>query len=300
MTSSASCAGYAAALRHLAEDIGLATGRPENWTNPDSAYHADTAATVTDLCDWGDEAVPILRRAVWDCGKYVSAANRHAHGVAALVEQQEVFLSVWPLLRAQLETGGRLTWLLEPHTRSGTALGPKRRCARWFLEQFASVCYQHEALKGLNSPHKAEVKRIRAKTVTEIERLFRAKLEWTGVGSELKWVIGEDRYLSLASGCELFATHLHQSMSGMYPAMSGYSHPSLRFINEVLQEHVTADGFRMTNWRVEPEMLRKFVGWSGGLAYRTATGMLSYLGGRQDLLEAAMDRFEQRLADLES
>ena len=297
--TSANFTDHATALRQLAEDIGAATGRPENWTNPNSVYHADIAALATEVPEWGAEAEPIFRRAVWDCGKYVSGATRHAHGVAALVEQQEIFLSAWPLLRAQLEAGGRLTWLLEPHTKDGSGVGPKRRCARWFLEQLASVCYQHEALKALRSKRKPEAKRLRAKTVTEIERLFGTTLEWTGVTSELNWAIGDDRYLSLASGCKLFATHLHKSMDGMYPVLSGYSHPSLRFIDEVLLEQVADDGFRRTSWVVEPEMLPRFVGWSGGLAYRTATGMLSYLDGRQDLLETAMDRFEQALADLE-
>jgi hypothetical protein len=290
---------YATALRQLADEIGAATGRPDNWTSHDGAYHSDTSALAFEVPEWGAEAKTILHRAVWDCTKYVSAANRHAYGIAALVDQQEVFLSPWPLLRAQLEAGGRVTWLLEPHTKDGTGVGPKRRCARWFLEQFASVCYQHEALKALKSKHKPAAKRRRSKTADEIERLFGTRLEWTGLSSELEWVIGPDRYLSLASGCRLFATHLNDSMTGMYPVLSGYSHPSLQFIDEVLVENVTNDGFRRTNWLVEPEMLHRFVAWSGGLTYRTATGMLSYLDGRQDLLEVAMDRFEHQLREVQ-
>ncbi len=82
----------------------------------------------------------------------MSTSIRHAHAIADLVAAGEVYVSIWPLLRAQLELGGRLAGITDIGNDTENT-GPSRRCAQWFLEQLASASYRTTALKALRSEH---------------------------------------------------------------------------------------------------------------------------------------------------
>jgi hypothetical protein len=173
-----------------------------------------------------------------------------------------------------------------------------RDAARYFLDLLASVCYQYEAVVGLRSKNRTKVKQLRVRAFGEVERLFGTSLVWEGAGSENGWQIGADKYVGLAAGAERFAKHLHSSLRGIYPSLSGYSHPSIRFIDEILSESQTSDGYRVANWHFDISAVDKQTRISAGILYRAATGLFSYVGGRQDLLESAMDRFEASVQTL--
>lgn len=284
--------GWADAVEDLATDLLGECATPELWRPPAGGYALDRLALDVEAPGWAREG--IFDRVVFDSAKFVSLTVRHGHAIAALVRCGEVFVSPWPILRAELESCGRLGWILEPHD-AGVGLGPRRRAARYFMEVLSSVCYQRDALKALGSPHAAAAKRLRVYTIREIERLFGTTLVWEGAGSELKWQIGSDRYMSLAASTKRFATHMVPDLSAIYSTLSGYSHPSLRFLSELLVEEADPDGLRTITWRTDPALVHWQCRVSSILMYRSTTLLFSYLGGPQDRLEAAMDKCEEAI-----
>ena len=275
------------ALHALADCVQGALANAALWENAKSAYAADRQSIVLEAPNW---PVGVIERMTFDSSRFVSLICRHVHSVAALVHQREMYVSAWPILRAQLEAAGRLTWILEPHD-SGVGLTAKRRAARFFMEQLASACYHREALKGLKSKYASEAKAVRVHRANEIEWLFDTSLTWSGVGSESSWKIGDDSYKSIAAGAQLFATHLLPDLGGVYGSLSGYSHPSLRFLEDLLVESADGD-MRRLNWVSSDELTSKQCLYSATIAYRAATMFCSYVGGPQDQLETAFDAWE--------
>ena len=107
-----------------------------------------------------------------------------------------------------------------------------------------------------------------------------------GPGSELEWQIGTDRYVSLAVSAKQFATHMVPDLSAIYSALSGYSHPSLRFLSELLVEEATPDGMRTVRPGAPiPRTVRRQC-WMRPPDVSLMTLLFSYLGGPQDRLEA--------------
>lgn len=86
-------------------------------------------------------------------------------------------------------------------------------------------------------------------------------------------------------------------LGGVYSTLSGYAHPSLQFLDELLIDSIHSDGFRRATWRVDRSLAHWQCKAAGVLLYRSATLMVSYLDGPQDELEAAMDDFEAGLGD---
>ena len=280
---------WANAVDELAADLLAACAEPDLWLCASETYASDRRALEIEAPGWANEG--IFERLVFDSTKFVSLTLRHGCALAALVRCGEVFVSPFTILRAQLEACGRLGWILEPHD-GGVGIGPRRRAARYFMEMLSSVCYQRDALKALGSPHAAAAKELRAHTICEIERLFGVTLSWSGTGSELEWQIGGDRFVSLAGSTKRFATHMVPDLAAIYATLSGYSHPSLRFVAELLVEEALSDGQRTVTWRTDPEMVHWQCRVSSVLMYRATTLVFSYLGGPQHRLEAAMDKCE--------
>jgi hypothetical protein len=283
---------WADAIERLSMDLGEATATPELWQPPAGTYALDLLALGAEAPEWVDKG--IIERVAFDSAKFVSLILRHGRAVGSLVRSGEIFVSMWPIIRAQLEACGRLGWILEPHDDQ-IGLGPRRRAARYFMEMLGSVCYQREALKALKSPHAAKAKTLRKHTVSEIERLFGTTLKWEGPGSEDRWTIANDRYESLAAGAKRFANHMIPDLPAIYPTMSGYAHPSLRFLTELLHEEAGPEGLRTMTWRSDRRLLHFQCRVSTVLMYRSTTLMFSYLGGPQERLERAMDRCEEAI-----
>lgn len=68
-------------------------------------------------------------------GLYVDAISQQLLALKALLDAKALTVGPWPLVRAELELAGRVSWLLEPN------LGPKsgeRRVARFYLESSRS------------------------------------------------------------------------------------------------------------------------------------------------------------------
>lgn len=290
----------AVALRDLLDELDQTTVDPDLWKQPGSGYASSLASIEKEAPHWGDEGVAIVRRVYWDTAKYSSAVRRHARGIAALVSEREPFLSPWPVLRAQLEFAGRMAWILEPFDvdESGEPMGipARRRAGRYFLDALASACYRRKALAEMKSRHKTSAKREREHLHAEVVRLFETACTWEQPGSELTWSIDGDRYASLARGAQLYARHLQPGLDGLYDALSGYSHPSIRFLDEGLDEDRVED-WRFLHWRIEPEIVAKQVHYAGSFAFQSARLLLSHLGGTgQDRIDEAMDRFESTVA----
>lgn len=55
----------------------------------------------------------VLERVAVDSLGYSSTAGRHCLAISKLLAAREVFVSLMPLLRAHLETYGRIAWFLE-------------------------------------------------------------------------------------------------------------------------------------------------------------------------------------------
>lgn len=105
---------------------------------------------------------------------YLSAAGRHCLAVCGLLASHEVFLSLLPLLRAQLETYGRIAWFLEPGGENGAYISPSRRVARHHMDILASACRERFSAKRRKSTRSKvqEYKRDRDAFRDDILQLF--------------------------------------------------------------------------------------------------------------------------------
>ncbi|MGH9116698.1 MAG: hypothetical protein ACRD0A_02110 [Acidimicrobiales bacterium] len=68
----------------------------------------------------------IVQAAGQSGAQYVDAIGQHVQAIGVLLDARQVTLSMWPIVRAELEIAGRVAWLLEPNTETTTVSAPQR------------------------------------------------------------------------------------------------------------------------------------------------------------------------------
>ena len=90
---------------------------------------------------FGDEKLERTGTPGFHGGVYVDVMCRHVASLAALWRQHQWAVTPWTIVRAQLETAGRVGWLLEP------GLTPDQRLARLVMEEVFSSGIALQAAK---------------------------------------------------------------------------------------------------------------------------------------------------------
>lgn len=137
-----------------------------------------------------------------------------------------VSLTIWPLVRAELEYAGRVAWLLEPLRDSDAG---SRRVARALLEQLSSLQREKYTASKHSKPLEKKRKREREALLGSIKSLFPDDVHTPLKSPEdiAEWKIGGQTMLTLGKANDFFVSLNFTSNKAMYDTLSDYSHPSV-------------------------------------------------------------------------
>jgi hypothetical protein len=136
-------------------------------------------------------------------------------------------------------------------------------------------------------------KQARERLRADLTRLFPdTQTPWTAPGDEAAWNAGEESFLSLAKGADVFGRTWLDDARGVYDILSDYSHPSLMSL-ESQTERIEADGRIELLYIVHPETYE----WQAKLAcftlYRAAHLVAGYFSLDIEILEAWADQADR-------
>ncbi|WP_409430093.1 hypothetical protein ACJEIK_18265 [Mycobacterium sp. SMC-16] len=212
-------------------------------------------------------------------GEYVSAIGQYVLAIAALFETNQAVLSVWPLIRAELEIAGRIAWLLAPGS-SESVVSSTLRIARFQMEFLATLCRERfTASQMKNRGRERESKTIRDRLRADLMQVFPdAQTDWSEPGDERSWDVGGVKYVGLGHATKLFAESCMGDDRGLYDVLSDYSHPSLFRLRAQSSMVDTGQGFQALMYEVPPGMLE----WQARIActifYKSAHLVAGYFG----------------------
>jgi hypothetical protein len=211
---------------------------------------------------------------------YLSMAGRHCLAVSRLLAGREAFVSLLPLLRAQLEIYGRIAWFLEPADGAANRILPHRRVARHHMDILASLCRRRYSASRRGDPASAvkPLKRERDAARRQTLELFpSAQLDWSKPGDEDQWHCGDDDYLGLGGGADLFNRVMSAQARGHYDSLSDFAHPSIITARQLTRAN-EQNGYISYDWHVDIKDVARQV-WNCGAMHAQATKLAaSWLG----------------------
>lgn len=219
-----------------------------------------------------------IEYAVGDCaGRYVAAIAQHLVAIAALFDAPQVALSVWPLIRAELEIAGRVGWLLD--TGTATEMVPAdARVARFSMELLAARCRERftaSKVRHKNRERTAVSARDRQRDV--LKQVFpESRTEWRCPGDETDWDVCGETYLGLGSGTVKFAQAHFSGTPGVYDLLSDYSHPSLIQLSTQTRRHGDDSGITELSYELDRELLEWQIKMGCLILYKTAHLVAGY------------------------
>lgn len=190
-----------------------------------SIAHADFTAFAAKHPD----ANPRIGHAAGRWGsRYVAGMGAHLLGLAALLEQRELRLSVWAVVRAELELAGRAAWLIGPDIDSSCP--SDTRAARFLMEALADA-RRHE--RAARSRKDADARRALKKAVQRVEAdidvTFPGHASLVGIPEDIDnpdWELSGEKAVGLSAGVKLFAHVAFDGAPGLYDSFSRLAHPS--------------------------------------------------------------------------
>lgn len=194
--------------------------------------------------------------------------------VATLVRRQPVVqLAIWPLVRAELETAGRVAWLLGPIHEQDAA---SRRVARAMLEQLASLQRAKYTAAHSGSLLK-EAKRHRDGLHEQIKAMYPGQVNTTfGLPTDIDtWEIGSEQFVPLGQGIKMFTDRAFTKSKSLYDFLSDYSHPSIISIARQT-EREEVDGISYTTYPVDEELLERQTQMGCFILYKAAHLVAEY------------------------
>lgn len=223
-------------------------------------------------------------------GVYVSAIAQHVLAIAALLDAKQVALSLWPLIRAELEIAGRVVWLLDPGTEAEPVL-PEHRVARFQMEILASWCREKfTASKLRNRGVMLTAKASRDHMRSEVECVFpAAATAWGNPGDEKSWTVSGERYVELGAGIDQFNRLLLGDVRGLYDLLSDYSHPSLIRLGTQSRRDDDDSGIAELSYQLESRLLEWQVRLACMILYKSAHLVVGYFGLDDSPLETWAD-----------
>lgn len=185
-------------------------------------------------------------------GLYVDAISQHLLALKALVDAKTLTVGPWPLVRAELELAGRVSWLLEPD------LGPRsgeRRVARFYLEAISSLQRERFTAGKLDKTRAKQLKRERDAKIAEAKSVFGVFTpDLSGMDKIETWEVHGEKMLGLGAGATHFVDTCFTKGFGLYDFLSDFSHPSLTAILRQTTK-VDTDGVARRPWRTELDIV---------------------------------------------
>ncbi|MFK0242069.1 hypothetical protein ACIQTX_14540 [Microbacterium sp. NPDC090281] len=213
-------------------------------------------------------------------GRYVSGMGAHVLGLAALVSAREFRLSYWAAVRAELELGGRVCWLIAPE-KNGTLPEPDVQVARALMETLADA--RRHAKRAKTTKLAPESRRFFNDAVAEVEADLTAVFPgWVlkGMPEEQqeeadKWQIRGERYVGLSAGVKRFADFAFEGVPGLYDLLSAMAHPSIISLGILAPVRVD-DGVAVAEYSLKLEDLESIVQLACVAFYRAAMLVVTY------------------------
>lgn len=210
-------------------------------------------------------------------GELVGAISLLLQAVATQLRARPlVSLTIWPLVRAELEYAGRVAWLLEP-LEGGNA--GTRRVARALLEQLSSLQREKYTASKHSKPLEKQRKQEREALLGAIKSLFPDEVNTPVQSPEqiAEWKIGGEPMLPLGKAADLFVSLNFTLSKGLYDTLSDYSHPSVM----ALARQSTAEETEGATFRTYPpddEVLDYQARLGCLILYKAAHHMAGYYG----------------------
>jgi hypothetical protein len=230
--------------------------------------------------------------------RYVDTMALYISGISALLGKHQVAITLWPLIRAEVETAGRVWWFLDPGTEEKPVVGMSR-LARFMMEWVLSACFEKRtaSIRGLAVQEREwRAERERRKALTRhIFRRAVSSLDWGEPGDEGNWSIGSERYAGLGAAVRRFADDV--GARGLYDVLSAYSHPSIDPMLRQTDMRPRPEGFHQLVYPLRWDVIE----WQCKVAclalYRTAHLVVAYNGFDGACLEAWADAATSEFRD---
>lgn len=221
-------------------------------------------------------------------GELVAAISLLLQAVATQLRARPVVpLTIWPLVRAELEYAGRVAWLLEPVQDSEAG---SLRVARSLLEQLSSLQREKYTASKHSRPLEKQRKREREELLSSIKAIFPNDVYTPMESPEqiAEWRIGGQDMLSLGKANDLFVQLNFKSGKAIYDTLSDYSHPSVMALvrQSVAQE---AEGVTFRSYPQDDEVLEYQVRLGCLILYKAAYTIANYHGLDANPLERWAD-----------
>lgn len=220
-------------------------------------------------------------------GELVGAISLLLQAVATQLRARPLLsLTIWPLVRAELEYAGRVAWLLEPLQDSDAG---SRRVARVLLEQLSSLQREKYTASKHSAPLEKQRKRERDALAVSIKSLFPDDV-YTPLQSPeqiAEWNIGGQTMLTLGKANDLFLSlnfTSTKSNKAMYDILSDYSHPSITALARQ-SVAVESEGVTFRTYPPAVEVLDYQVRLGCFILYKAAHTLAGYYGLNADPLE---------------
>jgi hypothetical protein len=210
-------------------------------------------------------------------GELVGAISLLLQAVATQLRARPlVSLTIWPLVRAELEYAGRVAWLLEPLESSNAGAC---RVARALLEQLSSLQRERFTAGKHSKPLEKQRKRERDELLDSIKSIFSDDV-YTPMSSPdqiVEWKIGGESMLPLGKAIDLFVKLNLTSGKGLYDTLSDYSHPSVTALarQSVAEE---SGGVTFRTYPPNDELLDYQVSLGCLILYKAAQTIAGYYG----------------------
>ena len=209
-------------------------------------------------------------------GQMVDAIVLLVQSVATLLRAQPlIILGLWPLVRAEIEYAGRVSWLLEPFPEADAGI---RRVARAMLEQLSGLQRQRFTAGKWNPAQARKFKTKRDELLKRIAEIFDdvyVPLDKPELIEQ--WRIGGEPMASLGKAAKLFLTLNLSDGDAIYDVFSDNSHPSV--ISLALQSTVSdEDGVTIWSYPALPRVVNFQVRLGCTTLYKSALMLLNYFG----------------------
>ncbi|WP_026539939.1 hypothetical protein [Paenarthrobacter nicotinovorans] len=223
--------------------------------------------------------------AVYISGELVGAISLLLQAVSTQLRARPLeSLTIWPLVRAELEYAGRVAWLLEPLEGSNTGA---RRVARALLEQVSSMQRERFTAGKLNNkPLVKQLKQARDAALKTIESLFPGDfhIPLDSPKDIEEWKIGGEPMLSLGKANDLFISLNAKTGIALYDSLSDLSHPSIMALARQ-SVAVEAEGMTFRTYPADAGVLDYQARVGCLILYKAAHHVAGYHGLNTDPLE---------------
>lgn len=203
---------------------------------------------------------------------YVDAVGQRL-SIEALLRARRVSLSLWPLVRAELELAGRVAWLLDPRIPLPRA---DVRIARLYLERISALQRDRNSAGKFDKTAAGRSKVTRDQALAEARELFDPVLvDMSATEARAQWRIGDEQLLGLGAAAELFVEVGGVEASALYDVLSDYSHPSLASLARQTSQ-VEVDGTAWRPWSVDVHTVGRQIHYGCAILYGAAHIVAGY------------------------